>query len=133
MVMLVRKVAPRFYERLTYGIDESAEIEEDGIKRNDAHGLQRIAVNNVGCDDRVPDLDARRKQHECNLPHYPMIRLVDTKPPHNQPNRAQQRRRIRQPEPHLGDAHAVVSFCQLHNDVIAQAPGKEDFGEQGAD
>lgn len=42
----------------TYRIDKRAQIEEDSIKCDDAHGLQRIAVHNVTANDSVADLDA---------------------------------------------------------------------------
>lgn len=45
--------------RGTYGVDESAEVQEDGVEGYDAHGLQGVAVDDVGCYGRVAHLDAR--------------------------------------------------------------------------
>jgi hypothetical protein len=42
----------------TYRIDKSTEVEKNRVKGNDAHGLQRIAINEVGWNDSVPHLNA---------------------------------------------------------------------------
>lgn len=42
----------------THGVDEGAEIEEDGVEGYDAHGLEGVAVDDVGGYDGVAHLDA---------------------------------------------------------------------------
>ena len=43
-----------------YRVNESAEINEYGIKRNDAHGLKWIAIDDVARNYCVANLDAGR-------------------------------------------------------------------------
>lgn len=81
----------------TYGIDKGGEVQEGGVEGDDAHGLEGVAVDDVARDDRVPDLDAGREQHERDLSHDPVIGLVDADAPDDQVDDAEQRGGIRQP------------------------------------
>jgi len=42
----------------TYGVDEGAEIEHDGVEGYDAHGLFWVTVHDVAGDDGVAHLEA---------------------------------------------------------------------------
>lgn len=89
----------------TYRVCKGAEIYQHRVKSYNTHGLQRITVDNVTRDHRVPDLypggtwnkvqsihlktqptQVTLTQEKCNLPNHPMIALVDANPPKDQTN-----------------------------------------------
>ena len=59
------------------GVDEGGEIEEYRVEGNDAHALQRVAVDDVGRDDGVAHLDAGGEEEEGDLADDPVVRAVD--------------------------------------------------------
>ena len=68
---------------VTHRIDECAQVKADRVKCNDAHGLQRVAVNNIACDDGIAHLDAGGKEEKGNLADYPVVSPVNTDSPDN--------------------------------------------------
>lgn len=75
-------------EEKAYRIYKSAEVEKDRVERDDAHGLQGIAVDDIRRYDRIPNLDARREQHKRDLADHPMVHLVDADAPYDKTDRA---------------------------------------------
>lgn len=90
-----------------YRIDERAQVEEDGVEGDHAHGLQGVAVDDVAADHGVADLDAGGDcgffcqsvllgrgakgrgvltEEKGDLSHYPMVALVDADAPDDQAN-----------------------------------------------
>lgn len=43
--------------RRTHRVDESAEVEEDGVEGDNAHGLKRVTVDDIARDHRIAHLD----------------------------------------------------------------------------
>ena len=49
----------------TYWIDQSTNVEKNGVESDNTHGLQRIAIDYITWDDSVPHLEAHS-----NYPHH---------------------------------------------------------------
>jgi len=56
-----------FAEQMTYRIDESAEVEEDRVECDDAHGLKGVAIDNIACDHGVAHLNTGSNYWELSL------------------------------------------------------------------
>lgn len=67
----------------TYRIDEGAEIEEHRVECDNAHRLQRVSVDDVGCCDCVSDLDPGCEEEEGDLTDHPVVVLVNGDTPEN--------------------------------------------------
>ena len=59
------------------GIDESREVEEDGIEGDDTHALQRVAVDDVRSDDGIAHLDTGGEKEEGDLADDPVVCAVN--------------------------------------------------------
>ena len=55
------------------GAHKGGQVEQDGIKRDDGHGLERVGVDDIRRDDGVAGLDARGDEEEGDLPDYPVV------------------------------------------------------------
>ena len=73
-----------YSEKITHWVDECAQIDEDRIEGNDAHGLQGVAVHNVACNDSITHLNTRGEDEESDLANDPVVALVDADTPDDQ-------------------------------------------------
>ena len=67
-------------------VDEGGEVEKDGVECNDAHALQRVAVDDVGRDDRITHLDTGGEEEEGDLADDPVVGAVDGDAPYDEPD-----------------------------------------------
>ena len=50
-----------------YRVDESTEVQKDRVEGDDAHGLKRVAVDDIACYDGVAHLDTGSDCRELSL------------------------------------------------------------------
>ena len=117
---------PRNKER----INERRQIDQDRVKSDNTHTLQRVTINHISRDGRIPHLNPRRKDKKRNLAHHPMVALIDRNAPQYQPDRRQQRSRIRQPQSHLRHPHAAIPLSKPFTNNITQRARAENLTEK---
>ena len=109
-------------------ISESTEIEDDRVECDDAHGLERVAVHDVGRQDRVAGLKAHREHEECELTDHPVPALFDACAPEHKADSAHERSWICQPQAHCRFNFVAVLFRKATHECIAESAGANEFG-----
>ena len=134
---LRRKREGEAIRRLPGGNEErvrkGAEVQQDAVEGDDAHALERVSIHHITRHHGVAHLDAGRKQEEGDLANDPMVCFVDADAPDDQPDGAEGRGGVCQPQSHLGDAHPVIAGGEFEDDGVGEAAGAEYLAKQGAE